>query len=346
MNRGFRLFPENASSFGGEVDGLYFFLIGVSTFFIVLIAGSILYFALRYRRSHQAEYPRPIVGLVKLEIFWSVVPLLLALIMFAWGAKVYFRVQTPPENAMEIYVVGKQWMWKIEHPNGRREINELHVPVGRPVLLRLISEDVIHSFFVPAFRVKQDVLPGRYTSLWFEATRPGHFHLFCAEYCGTEHSEMVGSVTALEPADYQRWLAGRLDEQPMAARGQTLFQRLSCDRCHGKTDDMRRGPALAGQFGKPVQLASGKTVRFDEAYVRESILQPRKKLVSGFPPIMPTYKGQITESQILAIIDFLKNTGERTTEAGRVRPSVAQIRTPRATMDDPASEPTRPLPVR
>jgi cytochrome c oxidase subunit 2 len=314
MNAGFRLFPERASTIGGEVDALFLFLLGVSVFFVTLIAGSILFFAVRYRRSHRAEYPQPIVGLLKLEIFWSVVPLMLTLVMFAWGADIFFRVQTPPREAMEISVVGKQWMWKAEHPSGQREINELHVPAGRPVTLRLISEDVIHSFYVPAFRLKEDVLPGRYTTLWFEATEPGDYHLFCAEYCGTKHSEMVGRVVVLNPADYQRWLAGRLDVQPTSLRGEWAFQRLACQSCHGASDDVRRGPALAGRFGEPVQLSNGQTETFDAAYVRESILKPQEKLVAGYPAIMPTYQGQISESEILAIIDYLKSRQARAME--------------------------------
>jgi cytochrome c oxidase subunit 2 len=249
-----------------------------------------------------------VLGLIKLEIAWIVFPLLLTLVMFAWGAVIFFRAQTAPEGAIEIDVVGKQWMWKIAHRSGRGEINELHVPVGRPVKLRLISEDVIHSFFVPAFRVKQDVLPGRYTSLWFEATQAGEYHLFCAEYCGTNHSKMTGRVVVLDPAYYQEWLAASVDEPSTSERGQLAFQRFFCDRCHSARDDKDCGPALAGKFGRPVRIAGGKSVTFDATYVRESILQPRQKLAEGFPPIMPTYEGQITEGEILAIVDYLKIT--------------------------------------
>lgn len=308
MNKGFRLFPEQASTVAGQVDGLFFFLLAVSGFFTILIAGAIFYFALRYHRVEHAQYPRPMGGLVQLEIMWSVIPLLITMVMFGWGAKLFFQMQSPPAEAMEVYVVGKQWMWKIEHPSGRGEINELHIPVGQPVKLRLISEDVIHSFYVPDFRVKQDVLPGRYTTLWFEATKAGESHLFCAEYCGTDHSRMVGRVVALSPADYQRWLAGRLDEQPMVDRGEWVFQRLRCDSCHRDGDDDRKGPALTGAFGMPVQLQSGETVTFDAAYVRNSILKPQSQIVAGYAPVMPSYEGQLTETEILSIIDYLKQT--------------------------------------
>lgn len=309
MHGGFQLFPERASTFADQVDALLFFLLAVSGFFTVLIAGAIIFFAFRYRRSRVNQHARPAHVSIKLEILWSVGPFLLALVMFGWGATLYFRTQTPPRESIEIYVVGKQWMWKIEHASGRREINELHIPLGQPVTLRLISEDVIHSFFVPAFRVKQDVLPGRYTSLWFQATRPGEYHLFCAEYCGTNHSAMIGRIVVQQPADYQRWLANRADEVPLAVRGEELFHRLRCDSCHTSRDDPRRGPALAGQFGDRIQLADGQMATFDDAYVRESILQPKQKVVAGYEPRMPTYEGQVSETEVLAIAAYLKQLG-------------------------------------
>jgi len=308
METRMRLFPEQASTLAGEVDALLLFLLGVSAFFILLIAGAIIVFALRYRRGHRAEYAQPLGGLVSLEIAWSVAPLLLAMVMFYWGARLFIKGQSPPSDAMEIYVIGKQWMWKAEHPSGRQEINELHVPVGRPVRLTMISEDVIHSFFVPAFRVKQDVLPGRYTSLWFEPSKPGQFHLFCAEYCGTKHSEMIGTVTALSPADYQRWLSGQLDTAPLASRGAGVLQRKGCLGCHSGREGPRRGPKLEGRFGDPVRLADGRTITFDADYVRQSIVDPREHVTAGFPAIMPAYPvaQQISEQEIVAIIDYLK----------------------------------------
>lgn len=315
MDRGFRFFPEQGSTIAADVDALLFFLLGVSAVFIVLIAGSILLFAIRYRRRHHAAPPAAIAGSVKLEIAWTLIPLALTMIMFVWGAALFMDMQSPPADAMEIYVVAKQWMWKIEHPSGRREINHLHVPSGQPVRLTMISEDVIHSFYVPAFRVKQDVLPGRYTTLWFEATEPGQHHLFCAEYCGTNHSEMIGTVTVLRPADYGRWLSGEYDADPLATRGAGVFQRQGCLGCHGGMGDVapaspQRGPPLVGRFGETVPLADGGTVEFDEQYVRQSILEPRKHISAGYQPIMPAYQipEQITEEEIVAIIDHLKNS--------------------------------------
>jgi cytochrome c oxidase subunit 2 len=206
---------------------------------------------------------------------------------------------------MEIAVVGRQWMWKIQHPSGRREINELHVPVGAPVKLRIASQDVIHSFYIPAFRVKMDAVPGRYTQLWFEATKPGEYHLFCAEYCGTEHSRMIGKVVVMEPDQFQNWLGGVTEETPVEA-GERLFAEFNCANCHtGGT--RQRGPHLGGLFGKPVRLADGRTVTFDETYIRESIINPNAKIVAGYAPVMPTYRGQLSEEQLLQLVAYIRS---------------------------------------
>ena len=204
----FQLFPEQASTLAPEVDHLLYFLLAVSVFFTVLIFGAILYFAIRYRRRSNHELPPPVRTGYTLEILWTVIPFGLTMVMFTWGASVFFTASRPPNDALQIYVVGKQWMWKLQHMEGQREINELHVPVGRPVRITMTSEDVIHSFFVPAFRTKQDVVPGRYSTTWFTATKAGKYHLFCAEYCGTNHSGMIGWVYVMEPQDYQTWLSG------------------------------------------------------------------------------------------------------------------------------------------
>jgi len=308
MNWGFRLFPEQASTHAGPVDALYAFLLVVSGVFIVLIAGAILIFAVRYRRAKSPSTPAAIFGSLRLEVLWIGVPLLLTMIMFVWGARLFIIGQTEPANAMDVYVIGKQWMWTIEHPSGRQEINELHVPVGKPVRLNMISEDVIHSFYIPAFRVKQDVLPGRYTSLWFEATKPGRYHLFCAEYCGTDHSAMRGTVFVLSPADYQKWLSGRLETRPLAGEGANVLQEKGCLGCHQGGTGPRRAPKLEGRFGEPVALSDGRTVVFDAQYVRTAIVKPREDVAAGYPPIMPAYQvpKQIKESEIMAIIDYLK----------------------------------------
>jgi cytochrome c oxidase subunit 2 len=226
------------------------------------------------------------------------------MMMFGWGAKVFFDVYRPPVNAMEIYVVGKQWMWKVQHMDGQREINQLHVPIGRPVKLIMGSEDVIHSFYIPAFRVKADVIPGRYNNLWFTATKPGIYHLFCAEYCGTRHSGMIGSIVAMEPADFQDWLsANRTEDSPVAA-GRKLYQDLACSTCH-RADTPERGPVLTNLFGRAVQLQGGGSVVADEAYIRESIVNPRAKIVAGFQPTMPTFQGLMTEEQLLQLVAYL-----------------------------------------
>jgi cytochrome c oxidase subunit 2 len=306
MSKSLPLFPEQASTTARDVDALFFALLGMSAFFSVLIAGSILYFAIRYRRGRMPLPGRPVPPLW-IEIVWTAGPLVLSLAFFAWGAATYFHIQRAPAQGMEISVIAKQWMWKFQHPDGHREINELHIPVGQPVKLTMISEDVIHSLYVPAFRVKQDVLPARYTTLWFEATRPGQFHLFCAEYCGTKHSAMGGRVVALEPAQYQLWLAGKLAAEPVVDQGRWAFQKLRCDSCHSE-EGSRRGPLLAGRFGQSVPLTGGGTATFDAAYVRESILRPQAKVVAGSAAIMPTYEGQISEEEIVAIIDYLKQS--------------------------------------
>ena len=301
-----RLFPEQASSIAPEVDHLLYFLVAVAVFFSLAIFCAIFYFAIRYRRRSENELPRPIHGGMALEILWSVIPFGLTMVMFTWGASIYFNESRPPDNALDIYVVGKQWMWKLEHLGGQREINELHIPVGRAVRLTMTSEDAIHSFFVPAFRTKQDAVPGRYTTTWFTPTKAGKYHLFCAEYCGTNHSRMGGWVYVMEPRDYEAWLSGGTSGGSLAENGQKLFDELACGNCH-KPDGSGRCPSLTGLFGKTVQLAGGGTVKADEGYIRESILQPQAKIVAGYPPIMPTYEGQLNEEELLQLIAYIKS---------------------------------------
>jgi cytochrome c oxidase subunit 2 len=227
--------------------------------------------------------------------------------MFAWGAQIYFENSRTPKNANEIYVVGKQWMWKIQHSTGQREINELHVPTGRKIKLIMTSEDTIHDLFLPAFRIKADVLPGRYTTQWFEATKPGTYHLFCAEYCGMNHSGMIGSVIVMQPTDFDNWLSGNANQQSPAVAGQQLFQSLGCVSCHGANGEGGRGPTLAGLFGRKVFLTNNQTLTADEGYIRESIENPSAKVVAGFNPIMPTFQGQVTPEQLIQIISFIKS---------------------------------------
>ena len=339
MFTNFPLFPHQASEQAAQVDAAYFFMVAVTAFFALLIAGLVVYFAFRYRRRHPDEIGTAIHGSLALELTWTVIPFFIVMVMFAWGAKVFFDLYRPPAGAMEIYVVGKQWMWKVQHMDGRREINELHVPVGRPVKLIMGSEDVIHSYYIPAFRVKADVIPGRYNVLWFTASRPGRYHLFCAEYCGTKHSGMVGSVVALEPAQFQAWLqGGRASESPAAA-GEQLFQDLACNTCHFQ-GSQGRGPLLANLYGGKVELQDGRVVDADEAYIRESIVNPQAKIVAGFQPLMPTYQGLVSEEGLLQLIAYIRSL------SGEGRPGAVPGGTPTMPQDPqrPGREPMRQQP--
>ncbi len=304
------IFPPRASTTAGEFDALYLFLIVVAGALTPLFFLAVLFFAIKYRRKSEDEPPpKAIHGSLALEITWSVIPFLIMLVMFAWGTKLYFQnYSPPPENTLDIYVTGKQWMWKVQYPTGQREINELHVPTGRPVKLILASEDVLHSFYIPAFRLKHDVVPGSYQTFWFQATTPGRYHLFCAEYCGRSHSDMGGWVTVMSPNDYENWLAGgaggavSLDKQ-----GEQLFQQYGCVSCH-LTDGNGRCPSLRYVFGRPVQLDNGSTVTANEAYIRESILNPNAKVVKGYPhDVMPVFQGQIGEDGLIELIAYVKS---------------------------------------
>ena len=302
--------PENASNFAGGVDALYFTLVGVSVFFAALIAGLEVYFAVKYRRRSPGEIPPKTATSYALEAAWIGIPFLICLVIFVWGASLYHAIYSAPKEAMEIYVTAKQWMWRFQHVGGQREINELHVPLGSRVKLTMTSEDVIHSFFVPAFRVKADVLPGqgRYRVVWFEPTKPGRYHLFCAEYCGMNHSGMIGWVEVMQPQEFQTWLGAGGAEGSMASSGQKLFQQLPCATCH-KTDGTGRCPVLEGLFGKQVQLQDGRTVTVDENYIRESILDPKAKIAAGYEPIMPNFTGLLSEEQIAQLITYIKSIG-------------------------------------
>jgi cytochrome c oxidase subunit 2 len=298
------------------VDHLALFLLTVAAFFTVVIFCTIFYFAIRYRRRSDRELPHVQHGGMALEVLWSVIPFGITMVMFGWGAKLYYEESRPPDNAIPIYVVAKQWMWKIEHMEGQREINELHVPVGRAVKLTMTSEDVIHSFFVPAFRTKQDVVPGKYSTMWFQSTKPGKYHLFCAEYCGNRHSGMIGWIYVMEPRDYENWLSGGAPAASLSEGGEKLFTSLACANCH-KADGTGRCPSLVGLFGKTVQLADGNKVVADEAYIRESILQPAAKVVAGYQPVMPTFQGLVTEDGVLQLVEYIKSLGEKPEDKNR-----------------------------
>jgi cytochrome c oxidase subunit 2 len=307
----FALFPPEASKIAPQMDALYFFmvlisLIGLTIVILLVVSFSIMYSKKRHPVAVQIE------GSTLLEATWTIIPLGLFLLMFVWGALIYFRIYTPPANAMNIYVVGKQWMWKAEHPGGQHEINSLHIPTGRPIQLTLISNDVFHSFSIPAFRVKREAIPGRYTNVWFEATTPGTYHLFCTQYCGTNHSAMIGDIVVLTPDDYKKWLAESTSGMSLAQNGERLFASLSCNACHtGQAG--ARGPSLAGVYGSKLTLANGSTTLADEAYLRDAILNPSDHVTQGFTPIMPTYQGQISEDGVISLVEYIKtlNTNSR-----------------------------------
>src|SRR5580698_1135706 len=301
----FALFPPEASKIAPEMDALYFFmvlvsLIGLTIVILLVTSFSILYSKKRHPVAVQIE------GSTMLEATWTIIPLGLFLIMFVWGSLIYFRVYTPPTNSMNIYIVGKQWMWKAEHPGGQHEINSLHVPTGRAVQLTIISQDVFHSFSIPAFRVKREAIPGRYTTVWFEATEPGTYHLFCTQYCGTNHSQMIGQVVVMTPDDFRQWLQGSTSGNSMAQDGERLFASLSCNACHNPRPDSR-GPNLVGVYGSHLTLSTGQTITVDDGYLRNAILNPTQNITQGYAPIMPTYQGQISEEGVFALVEYIKN---------------------------------------
>jgi cytochrome c oxidase subunit 2 len=311
---GIPIFPEQASVFAKDVDALYFFILAVCGFFALVVAVSVTYFGLRYRRTHSGQVGARIEGSLPLELLWSVIPTVIAMVMFGWGASVYYHLRRPPAEAIRIYAVGKQWMWKFQHLEGQREINELHVPSGRPIRITISSEDVLHSLYFPAFRTKMDAIPGRYTELWFEAQTPGTYHMFCTEYCGTSHSAMIGSVTVLEPTQYQAWLQGGGMEGTLAQRGARLFNDQTCSTCH--LDNGRgRGPSLRDIVGTTVRLQDGATAVVDDGYLRESILNPQAKIVQGFQPLMPSFQGLISEENLVALIEHVKSLSPASAKA-------------------------------
>jgi cytochrome c oxidase subunit 2 len=307
---GIPLFPERASTIAAEVDALYFFLVGLSVVMSVLIATLVVTFAVKFRRRHKDEVGAQVHGGLMLELAWTFIPFVIAMFIFLWGAKVYLLMASAPQETLNVYIVGKQWMWKVQHTTGQREINELHVPVGRPVKLIMTSEDVIHNFSIPAMRVKADVIPGRFVQIWFEPTKPGTYQVFCAEYCGTQHSGMLGQVVVMEPNAYQTWMSGGAPEGSLAATGEKLFGDLACNTCH-RTDSSGHGPVLQNVFGHPVKLEDGTVVTADENYLRESILTPAAKVTAGYEPVMPAFQGLVSEEQLLALIEYIKSLSTR-----------------------------------
>ena len=299
------LFPAEASGIAPYVDALYFFLILITIVGTTLVAVLLLVFSLRYRREKNPVATQ-IEGSTLLEATWTIIPLAIFLVTFVWGALLYFRIYDPPTNAMNIYVVGKQWMWKAEHPGGQHEIDALHVPMGKPIQLTMISQDVFHSFSIPDFRIKREVIPGRYTTVWFEATQVGTYHLFCTQYCGTQHAGMVGEVTVMTPGDYKKWLEQSNSGQSLAQNGERLFASMGCNSCHNGSA-AARGPSLAGVYGSKLTLTDGRQILVDDAYLRAAILNPSEHVTAGFSPIMPTYQGQISEDGLIDLVEFIKN---------------------------------------
>ena len=299
------LFPAEASGISPYVDELYFFLLLMTIVGTTLVAIIVFGFSIRYRREKNPVATQ-IEGSTLLEATWTIIPLAIFLLVFVWGALLYFRIYDPPANAMNIYVVGKQWMWKAEHPGGQHEINALHVPTGQDVQLTMISQDVFHSFSIPDFRVKREVIPGRYTTVWFRATQTGTYHIFCTQYCGTQHSGMIGEVTVLTPDDYKKWLQESTSGMSLAQNGERLFASMGCNACHSG-NAAARGPNLAGVYGSKLTLSGGGQVLVNDAYLRDAILNPSQHVTSGFAPIMPTYQGQISEDGLIDLVEYIKN---------------------------------------
>jgi cytochrome c oxidase subunit 2 len=313
------LVPPQASDWAGPIDALFWTLNLLTIAFTALVAILVIALAIRYRRGNPVDRSNPVHTSHVLELSWSIGPMFLGLAMFVWAAKLYAGMYgNPPADAQDVYVIGKQWMWHLQHTNGIRENNEMHIPVGKPIKMVMISQDVIHSFFVPAFRIKRDVIPGRFTSFWFTPTRAGKYHLLCAEYCGTDHSEMTGYVYVMEPAEYQTWLetkgARTQDTQPapttMVEAGKALYEQYGCGDCHDP-EGMNRGPILAGVFNTRVRTRDGGSVLADESYLRKSILEPSEEIADQYQQVMPSYKGQLSEEQVVSVIEYIKSMGRQ-----------------------------------
>ena len=314
MWKDFPLLPDLASTMGAQIDAVWWFLVALTVVMTTLIFAAVITFVSMYKKKNDGRVATQIEGSTQLEILWSVIPLFIVLGVFAWGTAVYVQLMRPPEKVMDYYVVGKQWMWKIQHPTGQREINTLHLPVDQAVRLTMTSEDVIHSFYIPAFRTKKDAVPGRYTQQWFQATKPGTYHIFCAEYCGTKHSQMIGECIVMTQEDYQRWLSGAVAGETPEEAGKKLFEGTRCASCHPVDPAVTtidgaaaRGPLLAGIYGKEVALKDGGKAVVNDDYIRESMMRPLAKVVAGFEPVMPTFEGQLSEEQIIQIAAYIKS---------------------------------------
>jgi cytochrome c oxidase subunit II len=298
--------PSTAAVQGIVVNNLYIAELGISGLILLTVIGMMLSFCIRYRRGSNASRANLVQKTWHFEIGWTVGTLVGFLVLFVWGVSIYIWLYQPPPGQIEIFVVGKQWMWKFQHPGGQREIDALHVPVGTTVRLVLASQDVIHSFFIPAFRIKHDVVPGTYETLWFKATETGVYQLECSEYCGTQHAHMRGAVTVMTPAAYARWLTNEGVNRSLAVQGEAVFRKYGCSGCHGANSTVH-APSLVGLYGSLVHLQDGTTVKADERYLRDCILEPRTFTVAGYPPIMPSFSGQIGEDDLLKVIAYIQS---------------------------------------
>ena len=325
------LFPREASTIAPYMDSLYLFLVAMTIVGVLLVLCLIVAFSVRYRKARNPVATQ-VEGSTLLEATWTIIPLGIFRVAFVWGALLYFRIYTPPVNSMNIYIVGKQWMWKAEHPGGQHEINALHVPTGQPIQLTMISQDVFHSFSLPDLRVKREVIPGRYTTVWFEATTPGTYHLFCTQYCGTDHSKMIGELTVMTPDDYKKWINESTSGMSLAQNGERIFASMGCNACHSG-NAASRGPNLAGVYGSTLQLTNGQQVLVNDAYIRDAILNPSQHVTAGYSPIMPTYQGQISEDGLIDLVEYIKNLNTNyrvqqtltTSESNQAAPPASEV---------------------
>jgi len=316
----FPLAPPAASNFAKEHDLVFYTLCALTVLFCVIVGAGVIFFSIYYRAGNKVDRSRPMYENLKLELTWTFIPLLLGIVVFWMGARLFVEMKTPPKDAQEIFVVGKQWMWHVQHTNGVRENNTLHIPIGKPVKLTMISQDVIHAFYIPAFRVQMHVVPGRYTQLWFTATEPGAYHLFCGMYCGTQHSEMGGTVYAMEPKDYANWLANGGEEtvpMTMTQAGEKIYNRVGCNNCHANVSTPR-APSLLGIYNTKRVFTDGTSLVANEEYLRDSILHPWNHITNGYDESMPAYDGQLSESDVLNLIAYIKEMG---TSTGKSAPS-------------------------
>jgi cytochrome c oxidase subunit 2 len=308
---GFPWWPPTASAYASQIDFLFVSLLVIAGLTVGLVFYLLLFFANKYRHGSNADRSGTTKKTWRFEVSWTVATLLIFVGLAGWGADIYLKLYNPPADALQIFIVGKQWMWKAQHPGGQREINALHVPAGQDVRLVMASQDVIHSFFIPALRIKQDVVPGRYETMWFRADKVGRYHLFCAEYCGTDHAHMGGWITVMNPREYADWLQAQGGQQTLAAQGEQLFRRYGCSGCHEPGGTVR-APNLHGVFGGPVPLSDGSVVIADEAYVRDSILDPKGQVAAGYAPVMPTFAGQVSEDDLAKLVAYIESIGPST----------------------------------